>query len=172
MPCVLRQAWSLQASHGGKAHNDPLDSQQMAGLLRGGRLPQAAVSPAARRATRALLRRRRPRRRKRAALLAHGQPTHSHDTLPGLGPNRASKAKREGRAARWPAPAVQQSSAVDLALIGPSAPLFNDVACPSVPPAPQPAPPPWSRRPSVPGIGTRLRLGLLDALPPIDRWPR
>ena len=49
----------MQAIHGGKATNDTIDSQTIAGLLRGGMLPQAYVSPAAMRATRDLLRRRR-----------------------------------------------------------------------------------------------------------------
>ncbi len=41
MPCVLGHALSRQAIHGGKATNDTIDSQNMAGLLRGGMLPQA-----------------------------------------------------------------------------------------------------------------------------------
>src|SRR5262245_15639766 len=56
----LGHALSMQASHGGKAKHDPSDSQKIAGLLRGGRLPPASGAPAARRAPRALLRRRTP----------------------------------------------------------------------------------------------------------------
>jgi len=55
---VLGHALSMQAIHGGKAKNDRIDAQKIAVLLRGGMLPQADVSPAEMRATRALLRRR------------------------------------------------------------------------------------------------------------------
>ena len=51
---VLGHALYMQAIPGGKATNDQIDSHKMAALLRGGMLPQAYVSPAERRATRAL----------------------------------------------------------------------------------------------------------------------
>jgi hypothetical protein len=73
LPCVVGHVRSLNASHGGKAKNDTIASPKMALWRRGGRLPQASVSPAELRATRALLRRRPPLRRQRAALLAHVQ---------------------------------------------------------------------------------------------------
>ena len=41
IPCVLGHALSLKAIHGGKAKNDPIDSQNLALLRRGGLLPQA-----------------------------------------------------------------------------------------------------------------------------------
>src|SRR5262245_60911936 len=53
MPCVRGHAWSRHAIHGGKAKNDPIDAQPSAVLPRGGMLPQASVSPAQMRATRA-----------------------------------------------------------------------------------------------------------------------
>jgi hypothetical protein len=53
LSCVLGQARSLQALHGGKATNDTSDAHKLAALLRGGMLPQASVSPAPMRATRA-----------------------------------------------------------------------------------------------------------------------
>jgi hypothetical protein len=108
----------MQASHGGKANNDKIDAHKMAVLLRGGMLPQAYVYPADLRATRDLLRRRMHLRRKRAALLPHVQPTHSQDHVPALGKQIAYTANRDGVAERLPAPAVQKSVAVDLALLG------------------------------------------------------
>jgi hypothetical protein len=54
MPLVRGHARSLQALHGGKAKNDTRDAHKLAALLRGGLLPQASGSPAARRATRDL----------------------------------------------------------------------------------------------------------------------
>ena len=41
LACVLGHALSMQASPGGKATNDKIDSQKIAALLRGGLLPQA-----------------------------------------------------------------------------------------------------------------------------------
>ena len=81
IPFVLGHALSMKALHRGNAKNDQSDAQQIAMLLRGGRLPQADVYPAEMRATRALRRRRLPLTRKRAALLAHLQPTNSQYNL-------------------------------------------------------------------------------------------
>jgi hypothetical protein len=113
MPCVLGHALSLQASHGGQAKNDTMDSQKSAALLRGGMLPPADVSPAERRAPRALWRRRIHLRRQRAALLAQGHNTHSQDHLPEMGKQRAGQANRAGGAERCAEPAVHKSVAVD-----------------------------------------------------------
>ena len=41
IPFVLGHALYMKAIHGGKAKNDTIDSQKIAALLRGGRLPQA-----------------------------------------------------------------------------------------------------------------------------------
>ena len=69
------------------------------------------------RAPRDLLRRRMPLMRKRAELLAPVQHTNSQSNVPEIGKKIASKANRTGVAERFSAPAVQQSIAVDLALI-------------------------------------------------------
>src|SRR5215813_13718375 len=117
IPCVLGQALSMKAIHGGKAKNDKIDSQKIAVLLRGGLLPQASVSPAQMRATRDRRRRRMPLAHTRAELLAHGQHTNSQSTLPALGKTIAYQANREGGAERFADPAVQKRIAGDLALI-------------------------------------------------------
>jgi hypothetical protein len=89
----------------------------MAALLRGGRLPQASVSPARRRAPRDLRRRRRPLAHTRAARLAHVPNTTSPYTLPARGQKIAYQANRAGGAERCAAPAVQKRRAVALALL-------------------------------------------------------
>jgi transposase len=172
IPFVLGHALSMQAIHGGKAKNDQIDSHKMAALLRGGMLPQASVSPAEMRATRDRLRRRMPLMRKRAELLAHIHHTQSQDNLPEMGKKMASKANRDGVAERFPAPAVPQSREVDLALIGYDAPLLHDVAWSSVRLATQHDPDTFYRLPSVPGIGTILRLVRLYDIHDIRRFPR
>jgi hypothetical protein len=91
---------SMKAIHGGKATHGTLDAHKMAVLLRG-MLPQAYVSPAARRATRDLLRRRMPLMRKRAELLGHIPPTTGQYHRPEIGQKLADKANRNGAAAAY-----------------------------------------------------------------------
>jgi transposase len=172
LPFVLGHALSLQALPGGKATHDTSDAHQMAGLLRGGLLPQASVYPAEMRAPRDLWRRRLSLSRTRAALLAHIQHPHSQDTLPESGPKLASQAHRDGVAERFPAPAVQQSMAVALALIGSDAHLLSDVELPIVKAAQQHDAQTLSWLQTVPGIGTILRLVLLYEMHAIQRVPR
>jgi len=150
----------MNAMHGGKATHDTIDAHQIAVWLRGGMLPQASVSPAAMRATRDRLRRRLPLTRTRAERLAHVQPPNRQDHLPELRKQLAYNANRAGVAERFPAPAVQQRVAVDLALIDADARLLRDVELTIVQTANQPHAQPLSRRPSVPGIGNMLRLVL------------
>lgn len=172
MPCVLGQALSLKAIHGGKATNDPSAAHKIAVGLRGGLLPQASGDPAGMRATRDLLRRRMPRMRQRAELLAHVQNTNRQYHVPESGQKIAYHATRDGGAARFPAPAVPQSRAVALALIESSARLLTDLALSSGQTArPQDAHP-LSRLQTGPGSGTIVSRVLLSAIPQIDRVPR
>jgi transposase len=172
MPFVLGHALYMQAIHGGKAQNDKLAAQNIAVLRRGGRLPQASVSPAAMRAPRDLLRRRVHLTRKRAERLGHLHNTNSQDHLPESGMQSASKANRDGGAERFPEPAVQQSIVVDRALRGSYDQLLRAVALTIVPTAKQHDAQTLDRRQSVPGIGKILRRGLLYAIHDIRRFPR
>jgi hypothetical protein len=114
---VLGPALSMQALHGGQATHAKRDSPTIAQRWRGGMHPHAEVSPAQRRATRALLRRRMPLPHHRAALLAHVHNPPSPYPLPAMGNKIAAKANRAGGAARVAAPAVPTSLAVALALL-------------------------------------------------------
>ena len=172
LPCVLGHARSRQALQGGTANNDRSDAQNSAGLRRGGRLPQAAVSPAERRAPRARLRRRIPLMRPRAAFLTHGQPTNRQSTLPALGTKMASKANRDGVAERCAAPAGPQSRAGARALLGPDDQRRRDVALSIRPTATQHDATTRALLRTVPGIGASLRLVLLSASHDIQRVPR
>jgi transposase len=172
MPFVLGPALSMKAMHGGKAKNDRIDAPKIAVVLRGGMRPQAYVYPAAMRATRALLRRRLHLMRKRAALLAHVQKTNSQYHLPEIGKQIADKAPRDGVAERLPAPAVQKSIAVDLALLAYSDRLLPDLALSIVQTARQQDANPLSLLQTVPGMGKICSLVLLYAIHQIDRFPR
>jgi hypothetical protein len=170
-PCVLGPARAMQALQGGKAKHDPLDAHQRAVLLRGGLRPPASVSPAARRATRAL-RRRRPLAHHRGARLAQGPNPHRPSKLPALGQHLADPAHRDGVAPRLAAPAVPKSREVARALVSAEAPLLRAVARPMGQTAQQPDAHPLSRRHPRPGRGTMLRLVRRAALQPLERCPR
>jgi hypothetical protein len=161
MPCGLGHALAMNASPGGIATHEKLDSHPIAVLRRGGMRPQASVYPAARRATRDLLRRRIPLMPTRAALWAQGHHTHSQDHLPEIGKTIASKANRDGVAARFADPAGPQSRAVDLALIPSDDQLLPDLERSLVQSAKQHDANPCSRRRAVPGVGKMLARVLL-----------
>jgi transposase len=172
IPFVLGHALSMKAIHGGQATNDTIDAQQIAVLRRGGMLPQAYVYPANMRATRALLRRRRYLTRTRAERLAHIQHTNSQYHLPEMGKKLAYTANRDRVAERFPAPAVQQRMAVDLALLGSDDPRLNDLELPIGKAAKQHDAHTLSLLQTVPGIGTILRLVLLYEIHDLQRFPR
>jgi transposase len=172
MPFVLGPALDMQAIHGGKANNDTSDAHKIAGLLRGGMLPQAAVYPAAMRATRDLRRRRRPLMRKRAALLTPIQQTTRQDHLPEIGQKIAYTAHRVGVADRFADPAGHKSLAVDLALIGHDDSRLRDMEVSVLTTATAHHTTTRSLLRTVPGIGALLRLVLLDAIHDLHRCPR
>jgi transposase len=171
-PFVRGHARSRKALHGGQAKTDRMDARKIAVLLRGGMLPQASVSPAALRATRDLLRGRMPLMRKRAEWLGHIHNTHSQYNVPEMGKQMASKANRDGIAERFPAPAVQQSIAVDLARMDHDDRLLRALALTVLKTAkPHDAHTLYLLR-TVPGIGAMLRLVLLYAIHDMQRFPR
>jgi transposase len=172
LPFVLGHALSMKAIHGGKAKNDTIDSQKIAALLRGGMLPQAYVYPAEMRATRDLLRRRIPLMRKRAELLTHVQQTNWQYNVPEIGKKIAYKANRTGVAERFPAPAVQKSIEVALALIDYDDQLLRDLELAIVTTAKQHDANTLYVLQTVPGIGKILRLVLLYEIHDIARFPR
>jgi transposase len=171
IPFVLGHARSMKARHGGKANNDTIDSQKIAALLRGDMLPTAYVSPAERRATRALLRRRTPLMRKRAALLAHGHNTTAQYHLPDIGKKLAYNAHRQGGAERFNDPAGHKTSAVALAFIPYDDALLRDLERAIVQTARQPDAQTRSLLHTVPGIGNILRLVLRYEIHDIGRFP-
>ena len=162
----------MKAIQGGKATNDKIDAQKIAVLLRGGRLPQASVSPAGRRATRDLLRRRMPLARQRGTLLAHVQHIQQPVSPPSHRQKDRLQTNRDGVAERFAAPAVPKSIEVARALLPSYDELLRDGALTSVKTAkPHDAHTRYLRQ-TVPGIGKLLSLVLLYAIHQIDRCPR
>jgi transposase len=118
IPFVLGHALAMKAIHGGKAKNDRLDAQKIAGLLKGGFFPMAHVYPKAKRETRDLLRRRSFFVRQRAQLIAHIQNTNSQYNLPPFSKKLTYKGNRSQQIAdRFEHPSTQLSITSDLALI-------------------------------------------------------
>jgi transposase len=111
-------------------------------------------------------------RRTHAERLAHRQKTKSPYHLPAIGKKRASTAKRDGVVERFPAAAVQNSIAVDLALMGHDDHLLGDGACSILTTAKQPHAQTHYLLRTVPGIGAILHLRLLDDIHDIGRCPR
>jgi hypothetical protein len=171
-PFAAAQARSRQALPGGKATNDTLAAQHIAGRRRGGLWPPASVEPAARRAPRPLRQRRRPRRRQRAALRPPLPPAHRQDTGPGRGQKRAEKATRDGIAEPVPAPAGPPRIAGDLALLDHAAGRRRAMAVTILKPAKPHAAPTRSRRRTVPGMGEMRSLAWRYARHDLARCPR
>jgi transposase len=162
----------MNAIHGGKAKHDQIDAHTIAALLRGGRLPQASVSPAAMRATRDRLRRRTHLMRTRAELWAHVHTTTSQDNRPDIGKKSADQANREGVADRFPERAVQTTSAVDLALLTYDDERLSDLERSILNTAKPPEAHPLYLLQTVPGMGKILSRVLRYGIHDIDRCPR
>jgi hypothetical protein len=124
------------------------------------------------RPTRDLLRRRIHLTRQCAELLAHVQTTNSQYNLPEIGTKLADTANRDEVTERFPAPAVQKSVEVDLALIDYDHQRLSDVEWASVQTAKPHQAQTLDWRQAVPGIGKMVRVVLLDELHDITRFPR
>jgi transposase len=113
---VLGHALYMKAIHGAKAKNDRIDAYKIAGLLRGGLIPQAYVYPSKMRATRDLMRRRLHFVRHRGQLLAHIQMTYHQYNRESPGKRITYRANRSGVGEGFEDPSVNDSLAADLAL--------------------------------------------------------
>jgi transposase len=162
----------MKAIQGGKAKTDKIAAPKLAVLLRGGRLPQAYVYPAERRATRDRLRRRCPLGRQRAELLAHLHNTTSQYNLPESGKKLASKANREGVEEHFPAPSVRKTLEGDGSRIAHYDQLLGEGELSITPTAKAHDGQTFSRFQSVPGSGQLLALVLLSEIQDSARFPR
>jgi transposase len=172
IPFVLGHALAMKAIHGGKAKNDKLDSRKIAGLLRGGLLPQAYVYPAAMRATRDLLRRRLHLVRMRGQLLAHIQNTRHQYQVPAFERAIVHPANRADVTARFTDPSVRKSIAVDVALLDQYDTLLSDLERTLVHSAKRHDPEAFHRLHSIPGIGHVLAMTILYEIHDVTRFDR
>jgi len=135
-------------------------------------IPQAYVYPAAMRATRDLLRRRLHFTRKRAELLTHIENTNSQYNLPVFGKKLTYRGNRTGVVDRFDEARVQQSIAVDLALIAQYDALLRELENFILRTAKDHDANTLYRLRTVPGIGKILSLVILYEIHDITRFAR
>jgi transposase len=162
----------MKAIHGGKAKNDRLDAQKIAGLLKGGFFPLAYVYPKAKRETRDLLRRRSFFVRQRAQLIAYIQNTNSQYNLPPFEKKLTYKGNRsDDIAQRFAHPSTQLSITADLALIENYDTQIAALESHLVKSAKVDDPATFGFLRTVPGIGPILGLTMLYEIDTIRRFP-
>jgi transposase len=169
---VLGHALYMKAIHGAKAKNDRIDSQKLAGLLRGGLLPQAYVYPAEMRATRDLMRRRLHFVRHRGQLLAHIQMTHHQYNLPSPGKRITYRSNREGLEDVFEDVSVRESIAADLTLADQYEVVINELELSVLRQARGHDLNSFQLLRSIPGIGKVLALTILYEIHDIHRFER
>src|SRR5438128_7782721 len=174
IPFVLGHALYLKAIHGGKAKNDQIDAGKIARLLRGGTFPLAYAYPKGMRETRDLLRRRTYLVRKRAELLTHVQILNAQYNLAPFPQKLSFAANRVEMniAARFADPSVQQSAAVDLAVVDRLDELIGELQLYLVRTAKVDDVQTYHRLRTIPGVGKVLALILLYEMHDVQRFDR
>src|SRR4051812_596938 len=171
IPFVLGHALAMKLIHGGKAKNDKLDAQKIAGLLKSGFFPMAYVYPKAKRDTRDLLRRRSFFVRQRAQLIAHIQNTNSQYNLPPFPKKLTYKGNRSAAIAdRFEHPSTKLSITSDLALIESYDTQIAALETHLVKSAKVDDPTTFGFLKTVPGIGPILGLVMLYEIDAIKRF--
>jgi transposase len=173
IPFVLGHALYMKAIHQGKSKNDRLDAAKIAGLLRGGLLPQAYVYPKTMRATRDLLRRRSFLVRRRADLLAHLVNTNSQYNLPALNKKLVYPGNRGelNLPERFTEPSARKMVECDLALIDALDAQIHELERHLVRTAKVHDAQAYARLQSIPGVGKVLGLVLLYEIHDVGRFP-
>ena len=169
---VLGHALYMRAIHGAKAKNDRVDSRKLAGLLRGGLLPQSYAYPAEMRGTRDLMRRRLHFVRHRSDLLAHIQMTHHQYNEQTPGKRITYRSNREGVGECFEDLSVRESIAADLALAAHYEDVIQNLEASAVRRAKGHDPDNLQRLRTVPGIGKILALTILYEVHDIRRFAR
>jgi transposase len=173
IPFVLGHALYMKAIHQGKTKNDTIDARKIAGLLRGGLLPQAYVYPQGMRATRDLLRRRTFLVRKRAELLTHLQILNSQYNLPVLTKKLSYAANRAELklAERFADPSARKNVELDLALLDSYDDRIRELESYLTRTAKVDDPQAYQRLRSIPGVGPVLALIFLYEIHDVRRFP-
>ena len=168
---TLGHALYMKLIHGGKAKNDRIDAEKIAGLLKGGMFPMAYVYPRGKRATRDLLRRRNHFVRHRAQLLTHIQNTNSQYNLPPFGVNLSRASNRGDLAERFADASVRLRVQADLDLIDAHDAKVVELERELIKTAKVDDAPTLDLLRTIPGIGKILSLVLLYEVDDMSRFP-
>ena len=171
IPFILGHALYMKAIHGGKAKNDRIDSQKIAGLLRSGMIPMAYVYPAKMRATRDLLRRRMTLMRRRAELIAHIQIPKFQYNRPDFQKKIIDRRNRDEVIDHFPDPVVQKNVEADLAVTAELDRILNELELYIVRHAKEHDAFAFHLLRSIPGIGKILALVILYEVHDVERFP-
>ena len=167
---LLGHALYMKAIHGGKTKSDPIDSEKIARLLRGGNFPIAYAYPKQHRATRDLMRRRTFLVRRRAESLGHIQIVHlQHNQAKPT--NIKYKSNRVGVGDKLPHPHSQLMIDVDMRLIEAYDLQIARLESELTRSAKVDDPQSFYRLQTVPGIGPVLALTMMHEIGTIERFP-
>ena len=169
---VPGHALYMKAIHGGKTKNDKIDSQKIAGLLRGGMLPMAHAYPQKQRATRDLLRRRMYLMHQQSELLAHIQNTNIQYNLPAIEKRIASPSNRTSLAEHFEEPMVRTSMEADIAMLDRLHEVLLKIERTVLAQAREADPVALQLLQSVPGVGKIISLVILYEIEDVDRFPK
>lgn len=171
IPFVLGHALYLKAIHGGKTKSDPIDSEKLAMLLRGGNFPTGYVYPTEMRSTRDVMRRRTYLVRRRAEVLAHVQLVRLQHNLPVFEKKISYKGNRADVARRFDDTSARMSVEVDLQLANDYDHLIARMELYLEQHAKVHDPRTFYLLNSVPGIGRVLAMTMLYEIHDIGRFP-
>jgi transposase len=167
---VLGHALYMKAIHGGKKKDDKLDSEKIAGLLRGGTFPLSYVYPREMRATRDLVRRRMFLLRRRSELLGHVQlvnQQYNHDPFEKM----LQYASNRDVLDRFEQDSARLSVEADLQMVGHYDRLLKQLETNVVRQARLQDFRACRLLRTIPGVGKVLSLVLLYEIHTIDRFP-
>lgn len=170
IPFVLGHALYMRAIHGGKAKNDKIDSEKIAGLLRGGQMPMAYVYPTQMRATRDLLRRRLHFVHHRSELLTHIQQTNRQYNLPEFEHAICRQRYLKDLARHFPDPDVRRSMEANIDLLDHYHRLITQLELYITRNAKIDDADTLYRLRSIPGVGKILSLTLMYEIHDINRF--
>jgi transposase len=170
IPFVLGHALYLKAIHGGKTKSDPIDSEKLAMLLRGGNFPTGYVYPQELRSTRDLLRRRTYLVRRRAETIAHVQLLRMQHNLPAFEKKISYKSNRLGIAGLFADESTRVNVQLDLDLAGHYDQLIQSTELYLERTAKVHDPATFYRLQTIPGIGRILAMTLLYEIHDIRRF--
>lgn len=170
-PFVLGHALYMKAIHGGKVKNDRIDAAKIAGLLRGGVLPQAYVYPSGMRQSRDLLRRRTLLVRRRAEAMGHVKLTNAQYLFPVTLGKLSSAASRKNISEAFQDPSVRLNVETDITLMNHLDGQIKGLEAHLVRTAKIDNPQMFHLLRTFPGIGQVLALTIMYEVHTIDRFP-